>query len=544
MLRNGILIFIVVVIVIVVVIAIVVVIVVGAVVIIGVSGSSSFLSVYAALSRLNQPFVAESAPVAGMQATAESLIAEINQRVEHISTRKSMGVNEDVVCDDQYKTLLKRFSSCQGLGLDVVDQVCKHLVNSERWSPQQLAAFGACLKASAPTRLNQPGNRSVQVCPYLTWYLVQQDWDHICSPAITDSGAIAEVVAGRMYGWGMVCPDAKTLRIASAIVQTCSGKRCKEEDKRQYARDIQSTVKTMERDAEKNENIQKWPFEYILRYPRSPLELSVEILDHACGRGIRPCEPAPICDGNAFQITVQHTPCRIRPTSGSDPRRLDQTLAMVPTSPALPMAAASAHNPFAAMLAAMTNNLMTSFGQMQGKEEGIPITFAKGFGRQPSSGSIRSDASLAATEIDAVTAENDEGSEEDQLKTLEDAMVTAKAAVKRKRGTSESDPAPKRKPRPSRKAGAKAKAVAAAKRPAAATIAKRPAVAGPFDLKTWIATNITRESATPPRRNFVSKLHHRIYTDATRAGVSNARAISMRSEVRVAAGKVYDSVHK
>ena len=125
-------------------------------------------------------------------------------------------------------------------------------------------------------------------------------------------------------------------------------------------------------------------------------------------------------------------------------------------------------------------------------------------------------------------------------------MTAAKAAVKRKRGTSESDPAPKRTPRPSRKAGAKAKAVAAAKGPGAATIAKRPAAAGPFHLKNWIATNVTRESAaaSPVRRNFVSKLHHRIYTDATRAGVSHARAISMRDEVRVAAGKVYDSVHK
>jgi len=55
-LRNGILIFIVVVIVIVVVIAIVVVIVVGAVVIIGVSGSSSFLSIFAI-----SPVAAESA---------------------------------------------------------------------------------------------------------------------------------------------------------------------------------------------------------------------------------------------------------------------------------------------------------------------------------------------------------------------------------------------------------------------------------------------------------------------------------------------------
>ena len=125
-------------------------------------------------------------------------------------------------------------------------------------------------------------------------------------------------------------------------------------------------------------------------------------------------------------------------------------------------------------------------------------------------------------------------------------MVAAKAAVKRKRGTSESDPAPKRTPRPSRKAGAKAKAVAAAKGPGAATIAKRPAAARPFHLKTWIETNVTRESAAEEerRRNFVSKLHHRVMSDATRAKVPADRVKSMRDEVREAAGKMWDSVNK
>ena len=118
-------------------------------------------------------------------------------------------------------------------------------------------------------------------------------------------------------------------------------------------------------------------------------------------------------------------------------------------------------------------------------------------------------------------------------------------------------PKPKRKPRRNRKSDAKAKAKAAAKaaaatiakRPAAAKIAKRPAAATPlgkFQLKAWIAHNVTRDeaAAVPIRRYFVSKLHHRVRSDAVKSGVSDARVRTMRGQVRDKVGTVHDSVHK
>ena len=99
-----------------------------------------------------------------------------------------------------------------------------------------------------------------------------------------------------------------------------------------------------------------WPFEYIRQYPRSPFELSGEILEYACGHGTRPCTPPGSIDGTSFKLLLSATPYKKKQRLDQTPR-LDQTNAVDATLPLLlaPSAAASSEvggGPFASSMSA------------------------------------------------------------------------------------------------------------------------------------------------------------------------------------------------
>ena len=133
----------------------------------------------------------------------------------------------------------------------------------------------------------------------------------------------------------------------------------------------------------------------------------------------------------------------------------------------------------------------------------------------------------------------------------EAAMAKSKAALAKRRRKRDpagsatddgSEPATKKRPaaKAAAAANAKAKAAPIAKRPAAAT------PLGKFDFAVWVTTHIKRGAAAdePRRQSFVSKLHHRVHSDALKSGVSLGRVTAMQDFVRAYAGKVHDSVHK
>ena len=79
-------------------------------------------------------------------------------------------------------------------------------------------------------------------------------------------------------------PSSATLQRACAIVQACSG----------TTSQTLAFGEIITRLKELNEK-DSWPFEYIQKYPRDPHELPEEVLDYACGPGVRPVPPpAPI----------------------------------------------------------------------------------------------------------------------------------------------------------------------------------------------------------------------------------------------------------
>ena len=60
-------------------------------------------------------------------ATAEMLIAEIDGRVDHINTHVSLGASHEEVSNEQYRALIATIVQLNGIELDVVTAVSKHL---------------------------------------------------------------------------------------------------------------------------------------------------------------------------------------------------------------------------------------------------------------------------------------------------------------------------------------------------------------------------------------------------------------------------------
>ena len=137
------------------------------------SGSSACVVAESIFSRLHQPFAAASAPA---MATAASMIANINARVEHIKTHVKLGAAHEDVAAEQFKALLLEWSKLERLGLNTVTEVCKHLESTDAWNRTQLTAFSACLRAGIADRLDQPGAaRPMRTNSNLIYYLLQTD---------------------------------------------------------------------------------------------------------------------------------------------------------------------------------------------------------------------------------------------------------------------------------------------------------------------------------------------------------------------------------
>ena len=360
--------------------------------------------------------------------TAEGLITDIDTRVDHIRAQVGMGSTMEEVTNEQCEVLLNRFSELGEMQISDITRVSYHLQSSNIWTRSHLAAFSACLRASASNRLNQPGNRKGQQNLYLEWYLTQRDWDSLIAAAMHIQDLI-EIVGVRMHHFGITCPDPETLKRASAIVQVIHNKRVTREDKREFAWGVKRVIKKLDVD-------RPWPFRHIRAYPRSPLQLDADILNHACGTAERPVSPPDTMSGNHFRLIVKNTPYRklgLNQTPSPDPSPAKhETLPIVQVHP--PGAEASSGlgaTPFAHMM----NAFMQAAMQQLLQPMSTPAAIGGGadslnFGPFERSRSLPSIGSDACTEPDvSIAATEPNGNSDDDSLSFEAGMAVAGKAI-------------------------------------------------------------------------------------------------------------------
>ena len=219
----------------------------------------------------------------------ETLMAEVDSIVRYIEVKVRFGTDKDEVIAEQAKSLLHTFSKLAQCGIELATAtaVSNHIGRTMIWNITQLAAFKACLRAAITTRLHQPGSRHMQSM-YIEDALIQADWDMLCAHPKIGVVDMNYIVAFRMHRYGIDCPDSATLARAGAIVEACAG--TLPQNCQKWAFEMNTILNRLKKKY-------PWPFAYIQNYPRDPHELPQEVLDYACGAGVRPVPPpAPIKD--------------------------------------------------------------------------------------------------------------------------------------------------------------------------------------------------------------------------------------------------------
>ena len=529
-------------------------------------------------------------------------LVDIDSRIEYINTQTMMGAETTELVDEQYRQLLNGFSMLRDVDLNGVTGISSHLIKQKVFSNVQLLAFSASLRAAAAAYQTKPTGRGMQSNRSLQHYLVQTDWDRLDElgkqPTL-GSEPLEDIVALKMHALGIVCPDADTLKRASAIVQVMFREKSSATDKRLYGRRVQTKVKKLDSEV-------PWAFAYIIIYPRSPCELPPDVSAHAYGDAVPVNMPGHI-EHSAFHLMVASTrykkekTCRLDQTRDEDQTSnlgaTDGTCDIVPrVAPPLTMDPSHMMNagPFAAMMSVMMHGIQqmgssNTYGRFKSK---VPLQLANlqaELHNQPTDG----DAAPAAEEVQETPAEKDElanleaefavsKKEADTvkraIKKAAKAKATPKAAApkgKRKTAASKAkgkaeapiptDAAPtakgkaaaphgagktaKGKPAAPKGAGKTAKGKAAAPKgkgkgkgkPAPAGGAVPP---GEFPIDAWIDEHVTRAEAKgePKRKNFVSNIHKRSRAAAELFGADPVQPITKRA--RDAAAEMHDGLHK
>ena len=127
--------------------------------------------------------------------------------------------------------------------------------------------------------------------------LMQTDWDKLLGlPHPIDVSERYDIVASRMHRYGIVCPDAALLARAGAIVETCS--EIHPTNNESSALEIQTRLDRLKKK-------DPWQFDYIEQYPSNLNLLSKEVLDYACGPGVRPVPAPPLIKEKSFMTIVE-----------------------------------------------------------------------------------------------------------------------------------------------------------------------------------------------------------------------------------------------
>ena len=213
------------------------------------------------------------------------LFEEVDNRAAHVNISVAGGDNQEEIAHSQGQALLQCWSSLRGIGLDTVNELCDYIMKKNVWNRAQTTAFAASLRAAATRR--SLGKRDMQNNTYVEFYFTADDWERLCAKETPNVTVCQDIVASRVHSFGMVCCDADTLKRASAIVEHCSQYVATEELKLAWTREIKDKLKKLDK-------ARPWLFDYREKYPRSPFELPQEVLEWACGTGVRPVQPPPV----------------------------------------------------------------------------------------------------------------------------------------------------------------------------------------------------------------------------------------------------------
>ena len=133
-----------------------------------------------------------------------------------------VGAPRDDVIAEQHKALLLDCSQLRCVDVAMTTRISKRVLTYGVFSRPQLSALDASLTAAISTAPGKHTTRPMQTLDALEHCLLQSDWDQLIELGKQPKHAsdpFKDILAIRMHLLGIVCPDADTLKKASAIIQ-------------------------------------------------------------------------------------------------------------------------------------------------------------------------------------------------------------------------------------------------------------------------------------------------------------------------------------
>ena len=149
-------------------------------------------------------------------------LAAIDRVIAHIHLQVDLGAPREDMIFEQHKALLLLFSQLRCEDPAMATRMNKHIFTYGTFSHEQLITFNACLRAAVSAKRDKHTTLPMQNLDALEHCFLQSDWDQLVElgeqPKQT-SDPLEDILAIRMHRLGIVCPDADTLKKASAIIQ-------------------------------------------------------------------------------------------------------------------------------------------------------------------------------------------------------------------------------------------------------------------------------------------------------------------------------------
>ena len=149
---------------------------------------------------------------------AETMITNLDERARYLESLATTGIPVAPVQQQQVDAIVLGFNTST-LSLEEATRVAGHLKHGP-WSAAQVTTMASALASAqsrAPTQHVGQVNRKPQTLLNAENWFMQEDWDQAMDNKISKAGRTA-IFGRRLYGMGVVSPDADLMRRVGSIV--------------------------------------------------------------------------------------------------------------------------------------------------------------------------------------------------------------------------------------------------------------------------------------------------------------------------------------
>ena len=196
---------------------------------------------------------------------AEKLLSDQRARLAYLEAFYRNNVNIDAMQESQCQSFIASIACCGGLTLEDAAMLQRSISDSSspnlQWTPAQVTAISTAIGDAISSSHDVDGaavTRKNQSVKALRNYFTEDDINSWEMKEFSRE-AYEKIMAWRMYKWGIVCPDIKTLKIGASVLALAVGAKLDAPTLSEIAHNVRDHIKDL--DAHR-----RYPFPHLVTY--------------------------------------------------------------------------------------------------------------------------------------------------------------------------------------------------------------------------------------------------------------------------------------